>query len=365
MRAKPAELWAQKVGIILRAAPTTAAMRFAVLLPLLVACSNPAPPTDVTPDSDVVVAPPDAGQDFCNATDPRAQPIEVVVTPEAGERPYLEALQRAQSSIDVQVYLMGYGGILDQLKAKAAAGVAVRVILDGAQVDTNQKYFDMLTSAGAQVTWSDTRFVYQHSKFLLVDDQVAVISTGNFSKTYSIELERNHVATDRDPADLADLRALFEADWAGTGATFAMPCTRLVVSPLNSRARILELITSAQSTLEIESMQFADAAVRAAVKARVQAGVATRVLIADADWISANTYASTYLKDLGVPVKWIPHLHTKVIVVDGARAYLGSENLSANSLDNNREVGVIVTDASSIAPMAVSFETDWAAGTAF
>jgi cardiolipin synthase A/B len=339
----------------------------ATVIPLvfLLACATTADPAAVTPDGKADSPDSDNTADFCNATDPRPMPIDVAVTPEAGEAPYLDALAGAQQSIDLQVYLMGYGGILDQLKAKAAAGVSVRVILDRAKIDTNQKYFDLLTAAGAQVKWSDTRFVFQHSKFFIVDNEVAVISTGNFSKSYSIELERNHVATDRDRADLADLRAMFDADWAGTGGTLKLPCTRLLVSPINARERILALIDSAQTTLEIESMQFGDSAVRAAVKSRVQAGVAVRVLIADANWISANTYASQYLTELGVPVKWIPHLHTKVIVADGERAYLGSENLSSNSLDNNREVGLIVTDASSIAPIAATFEADFAAGTPF
>lgn len=44
---------------------------------------------------------------------------------------------------------------------------------------------------------------------------------------------------------------------------------------------------------------------------------------------------------------------------------MGSENLSATSLDHNREVGVIVTDASSIVPLTQTFEKDWAAGTDF
>ncbi|HEY5944512.1 MAG TPA: phospholipase D-like domain-containing protein, partial [Kofleriaceae bacterium] len=341
------------------------AMRCLVVIPFLLACTHPAGSGDDVMADGKTDSPDADTRDFCNATDPRALPIDVAVTPEAGEQPYLDVLDTAQHSIDLQVYMMGYGGILDQLKAKAAAGVSVRVILDRAKIDTNQKYFDVLTAAGVQVKWSDARFVFQHSKFFIVDNQVAVISTGNFSKTYSIELERNHVATDRDAADLLDLRALFEADWAGTGATFAMPCTRLVVSPINARDRLLAMIDSAESTLEIESMQFADPAVRAAVKARVEAGVATRVLIADADWISSNTYAAQYLAELGVPVKWIPHLHTKVMIVDGKRAYLGSENLSANSLDNNREVGLIVTDASSIAPIATTFEADFATGTPF
>lgn len=350
----------------MRIAVLTRPFALALVLVALAGCTH-------TPDTGTTDMPPDGKADlpdgevpdFCNATDPRAVAVEVDVTPEAGEAPYLAALAGAQHSIDVQVYLMGYGGILDQLKAKASAGVDVRVILDRAKIDTNQKYFDMLIASGAQVKWSDQRFVFQHSKFFVVDDKVAVISTGNFSKTYSIELERNHVATDRDAADIVDLRAMFDADWAGTGATLKLPCTRLLVSPINARERILALIESAQSTLEIESMQFGDSAVRAAVKSRVEAGVAVRALIADPEWISANTYAAQYLVELGVPVKWIPHLHTKVIVVDADRAYLGSENLSSNSLDNNREVGLIVNDASSITPISATFETDWAQGTSF
>jgi len=88
-------------------------------------------------------------------------------------------------------------------------------------------------------------------------------------------------------------------------------------------------------------------------------------MIADAGWVSANAEAATYLENLGVEVKYIPHLHTKVLVADGARAYMGSENLSATSLDHNREVGVIVTDPSSIDPLTQTFEKDWAAGTDF
>jgi cardiolipin synthase A/B len=258
---------------------------------------------------------------------------------------------------------MGYGGILDELTAKAGAGVPVQIIFDQSKMSVNQKYMTQLSSAGAQTKWSDPRFTYQHAKFILVDDKIAVISTGNFSKTYSIDLERNFVATDRDPADLSDLVALFDADWAGQ--TPAMNCTRMVISPINSRPRILDVINSAQQTLTIESMQFADSDVRAAVQARIQAGVDVRVMIADVGFVSSNADAATFLKGLGVTPKWIPHLHTKVIVADGARAYLGSENLSYTSLNKNREVGVIVTDASSIMPLSQTFETDWAAGTDF
>ena len=79
------------------------------------------------------------------------------------------------------------------------------MILDTSEQSVNQKYYDALAAAGVHAKWSSPQFTYQHAKFIVIDDTAAVISTGNFSKTYSIDLERNFVATDRDPADVADL----------------------------------------------------------------------------------------------------------------------------------------------------------------
>jgi len=336
-------------------------MRLPAVALLVVAAACRHPGAAETPDAS---ASPDAElQDFCNATDPRTQAVTIDPTPEAGEAPYVAALMPAQTSISVEIYEMGYGAILDALKAKAAAGVSVRVIFDQAQASVNQKYYDQLAAAGAQVKWSAPKFTYQHAKFFVVDGQTAVVSTGNFSKAYSIDLERNFVATDRDPADVLDLVTLFEADWAGVDP--AMPCTRMVIAPINSRQRVLDVIAGATQTLTIESMQFADGAVRAAVSNRIAAGVAVRVMLADAGWITANASAATYLKNLGVTPKWIPHLHTKAMVADGVRAYVGSENLSSTSLDHNREVGVVLTDPASIAPLVATFDKDYAIGTDF
>lgn len=342
-------------------------MRTALALVLGVlagACSTPGTPEMGTGDD--AEALPDAAAplaDFCNATDPRAEPIAMFATPEASEAPYVDALKAATTSIDLSIYLMGYGGILDQLEAKAHAGVKVRVILDQLKKSTNQKYFDRLVAAGAEVKWSDPQWDYFHNKYFVVDGKVAVFSTGNFSKDYSIDLERNFAAVDRDPADVADLSALFAADWSDSAPV--MTCTRMVISPINARKRILDVIDGAQHTLLIESMQFADTGVREAVKRRIAAGVEVRALLADASWIDANAGAATYLKDLGVTVKYIPHLHTKVLVADGTTAYVGSENFSYTSLENNREVGAILVDASSIAPLVATFEKDWAAGALF
>lgn len=44
---------------------------------------------------------------------------------------------------------------------------------------------------------------------------------------------------------------------------------------------------------------------------------------------------------------------------------MSSENLSQTSLDKNREVGLVVTEAQNVSKMRDTFEVDWATATAF
>ncbi|RLF33482.1 MAG: hypothetical protein DRN08_05460, partial [Thermoplasmata archaeon] len=53
-------------------------------------------------------------------------------------------------------------------------------------------------------------------------------------------------------------------------------------------------------------------------------------------------------------------VHAKVFLVDGVRGFVGSENISTNSLDNNRELGIIFEDDDSVERLAAQFEADWA-----
>lgn len=300
--------------------------------------------------------------DTCSALSPRTTPLELFVQPDVGTAPFVETLSRATTSIDVMVYQMGYGPILDTLLAKAQAGVRVRAILDLAQAHVNQKYKDKLEAAGATVIFSNPKFTFTHAKFLVVDGNEAIVSTGNYNVSYMTS-ERNYAVRDRDAADIASLKAIFEADFAGTDPDLS--CTRLVVAPVNARQRLLDLINSATTTLVVESMQFGDRDVRDAVVARKNAGVDVRVILADPSWIDANASAATFLEQNGITPKYYPHAHVKSIVVDGKAAYVGSVNLSWNSIDKNREVGLVVTEPANIASMLGTFEHDWTTGTDF
>lgn len=300
----------------------------------------------------------------CSVLVPRTVPLELSVLPDAGATPFVSALTKATRTIRVMVYEMGTGPIIDTLEAKARAGVKVQVILDVAQQSVNQKYMDRLKTAGADVIWSDTRFQFMHAKVLIIDEAEAIISTGNYA-AFRMALERNFVVRDADPADVDVLVKLFDADFARKDPD--LTCTRLLVSPVNAKQRLLDFIASAKTDVVVESMQMADTDIRNALAARQAAGVTVRVLLADPGWITANAEAATFLAAHGIASRHMkePGVHVKAVVVDGKLAYAGSINLSWTSLTKNREVGLLITEQPNVTSMHTTFEKDWSTATPF
>ena len=67
---------------------------------------------------------------------------------------------------------------------------------------------------------------------------------------------REYLVTDNDAADVAEADAIFKADFAGTRAS--PPAGKLLVSPVNMRNGLYQLIDSATSTLDFEVEEFYD-----------------------------------------------------------------------------------------------------------
>ena len=322
----------------------------------LAACSDP--------QSTGVDAAVDAAASACKPTSPRSVPVSVFVTPDDGEKPYIDTINAASKNLRVFAYLMGEGGILDGLKKRAGQGVDVRVILD-VRNSSNQKYRDELVGAGVKVLWSDTQFTHMHAKVIIADDVEAIVSTGNYSYYYAINRNRDYLARVADPQDLEDLIAIFEADWKLANPDLS--CTRLLVSPVNSKQRLLELVNSAQSSLDIASMQLAETDTRAAVIARAKGGVKVRALLADPSWVDANQAAAAALKGASIPVRYLktPGMHAKLLLVDSKWAYLGSINLSYTSMTKNREVGLLTSATAALQRLSATFNQDWSQATPF
>ena len=73
------------------------------------------------------------------------------------------------------------------------------------------------------------------------------------------------------------------------------------------------------------------------------------------------------LKGAGASVKLLdsPYIHAKMLLVDRDRGYVGSVNATENSIDRNREVGVLWQDAAIAQRIGAAFDADWAKARAF
>jgi phosphatidylserine/phosphatidylglycerophosphate/cardiolipin synthase-like enzyme len=332
----------------------------ALVAALLVACnSQNAADDQPTPD-----AAPDAPDGVgCTTTTPRTTPPETFVGPDGLQDRIGTLIDSAQASLDVQMYLFTVKPLAQKIVDAKARGVAVRVILDPDEAG-NANVTPMLTSGG--VTWKNasTIYTFSHAKYLLIDHTTAVIMSMNFNID-AMNNERNYGMVDKDPEDVADLQSIFEQDWAlANGAQPITPdlsCTRLIVSPVNSSQRLLALINSATTTLDVEVLYVTDATVRNAIGAAKQRGVNVRVILEDPSDQNSNADTTTYLKNLNIPVKYANnqfYLHAKLVIADGT-AFVGSQNLSPTALTHNREVGALVFEPAAEAVVEPQFESDW------
>ncbi len=327
-------------------------------LALLVGCRAD---SSADPDGGSTVDAPDGTG--CTALTPRMTPLETFVGPQGLEARMGALIDSARSTLDIQMYLWTVKPLANKVVAAKQRGVAVRVIMDPDELGNNavEPIFD---SGG--VTWKNAGSLYSfsHAKYLIVDKSQAAIMSMNFNLD-AMDTERNYGAIDKDPEDLADLQEIFEYDWKlANGATTLPPvdlsCTRLIVSPTNSKQRLLQHIASAKTTLDLEIMYLSEGDIRDAVLAAKSRGVTVRVILED-----PMDQSIPMLKAAGITVKQPPssiYLHSKLITADSV-AFIGSENMSFTSLAKNREVGVLAFEQGEYTPIKNQFESDWNAST--
>jgi cardiolipin synthase A/B len=290
--------------------------------------------------------------------------VGVFVEPDDGRAPILEELAAAEETIDLAVYLMTDPEIIAALEGAVARGVEVRVILEeqpfGGSGD-NPEVFARLERAGARVRWSNPTFRFTHIKTFVIDDETAIVMNLNLTRSAFSRNREFGVITTR-PAEVAQAAAIFEADWRRVGEPEPGP---LVVSPTTSREELLGLLDGARETIDVYAEVVRDAEVMAALAAAEGRGVAVRlVMSAGPEGEDDNAEERRELAEAGVEVRLARglYIHAKMVLVDGERAFVGSQNFTATSLDLNRELGIVLDDPANVARLAAVFAADFAAG---
>ena len=303
--------------------------------------------------------------------------LELLVTPSPeGHQPFVRAIDDARQSIAMTMYHLTDADVVAALVRAAGRGVSVRVILDGKSLGpgqaANRRAADELRAGAVEVQASSAAFSITHVKAMVVDGAVAFVTAINLTHDADRTLDLGIVTRDR--AIVADVTALFEADWdnARTGGhtTPARHAASLVVAPVDARAKLVALIASAHHDLLVTVENLGDPQIEAALAAAVGRGVTVRVIVPACDKIPDKLYdlsAAQKLGAAGVAIRMMPapetpeqpYMHSKMILADGAVAYIGSVNFTVNSTMHARELGVIVASPSAAARIRTIFDADW------
>ncbi len=117
--------------------------------------------------------------------------LKVFVSPDHAHAGLLAVLNETQTSIRFEGYSLESPSVAEAIAARAAAGLDVEILLEGAPpggaTDAQRWAVQQIAAAGGRVFYlrSDaatgirTRYAYQHGKFWLLDDRLALIGSEN------------------------------------------------------------------------------------------------------------------------------------------------------------------------------------------
>jgi hypothetical protein len=171
---------------------------------------------------------------------------------------------------------------------------------------------------------------------LVADDSTAMITTLNptrkcFTRTWDA------VLITQDSSVVKGLLTLYKADAAGVPLPSRRPLgRRLIVGPERSRPEIRALIESARHSIRILDHKLSDPDVVALLRERRAEGITVSVL---------------GKQPMGGVLP-----HGKMMIIDEARAVLGSTALSTLSLDFRREVSVVIHEPALVKQLNMSYQ---------
>ncbi|BCS31741.1 hypothetical protein TBR22_A09450 [Luteitalea sp. TBR-22] len=275
-----------------------------------------------------------------SAADASSITESVALAPAARREALLRAIAGARRRLVLSLFRCDDEGVVEALAAAVRRGVKVEALLTR-RARRGRKALSRLHASlagmGATVAWFADPVVKYHAKYLVADDSTSLVMTLNptrkcFTRTWDA------VVTTNDASVARSLLGLFDADAAGLPPVFDRDFSRrVVVGPEGSRRDVHGLIRGARRSIAILDHKLADPDVVTLLRERRAAGVEVTVVG----------------KDLPPPLV----AHGKLMVVDEARALVGSLALSTLSLDFRREVALIVDDPALVQPLAAGVRT--------
>ncbi len=302
---------------------------------------------------------------------PGAVTYTLLTEPDQGLQPIYDLLSSAKKSIDMTMYELSDTTVTGLLTSAAAKGITVRVILDqNNERANNTTAYNTLTAGKVATHWANPTYACTHQKTITIDSATSAIMTLNLTPE-DYATTRDFAVFTNDAADVAAIETTFNADF--TNATITPPTgDNLAWSPTNSRAALTTLIEGATKTLLISQEEFDDTGMQTLVEAALRRGVSVTLVQENLGGKYSSVLNS--LKAAGAVIaifssKTGYYIHAKTVLADygtaQAKLFVGSENFSTASLNDNRELGLIFSDPGCMTGVYTAVTADYSKGTKF
>lgn len=306
----------------------------------------------------------------------------IFVEPQDGRGVILQAIAAARRQIRLGICNLSDPVVGQALADAAARGVDVRVLVDRNDYEANPGERELLATLAAQgvaVHLSNPVFHQSFEKTMLVDRRQVFIMTmclvpATFEDTrdFGLVLAR--------PDVIREVGAVFDNDWSYSASpgeatppynpTPPLHVADLLWSPVNSRAKLLQLIQKARHTIDATTELLDDPFLESALIAAARRRVHVRMILPlEPREAASNRAGIALLADQGVDVRVTtrrfptpaepPYMHAKTMVVDGHLAYLGSIDLQSSSTSDDRELGILFRQPALVSRLRSQFLADW------
>ncbi|CAI1032787.1 cardiolipin synthetase [Serratia quinivorans] len=286
-------------------------------------------------------------------------------------------------------------GVLQHLKAAGERGVKIRFLMEekGIRISTPETLEQLKAIPNLElriIPYQRLSGGILHAKYLLVDGEQAFVGSQNFDWRALAHIHETGLRIS-DAGVVGQIQAIFEQDWQAQALLAAdkpvpqlpyQPSTEtpqgnyLVASPraynpagvIDSQVELPRLLATAKQRVRVQVMDYTPlsygpehsrpyyAVIDNALRSAAARGVQVELMVAnwntkkpDIAWLkSLAVVPNVQIKIVTIPPAssgFIPFarvIHSKIMTIDGATAWIGTSNWTGGYLDNSRNLELVL-----------------------
>ncbi len=302
---------------------------------------------------------------------------DLIIEPDDGTAPILQAIDSAQKSIDLAIYRLDHVDVVNSLIQAQSRGVTIRIVLNPptntsnlkSEIDLtsawgklkkNEETSDSLKANGITVYYASLdNLVLFHTKLMIIDSQAAFVMTFNMNQS-GFECGRNFGYITRKPDEIQNLSRYFNRQINPKERLYYK--NSICFYPDHQRIFITLFMLQTVKSLDIYQATLTDPWMAFYLYFMAELGKEIRVLIThDLFGMDESSTFRKLLTTAGVKFRYMtsPYVHAKLLIRDGESMLITSCNFWADGLDRSGELSLITTDSDSVDKAQRTFDQDW------